>query len=148
MTKTKRYLVTLFSVCGRKAAVVASRAIAKICLVLLIAQLGCAVQAVVLQPPPDAPVQTVEITAKKYSFAPAEIRVRKGTVVRLVYESLDTEHGVWIAQYGIDRDIPGAGRGSVTIELYASEVGTFTIRCSNFCGVGHPWMTGKLIVED
>ena len=65
---TKRYLVTLFSVCGRKAAVVASRAIAKICLVLLIAQLGCAVQAVVLQPPPDAPVQTVEMTAKKYSF--------------------------------------------------------------------------------
>ena len=69
-------------------------------------------------------------------------------MVRLVYESLDTEHRVRIAQHGIDRDIPGAGRGSVTIELYASEVGTFTIRCSNFCGVGHPWMTGKLIVED
>ena len=97
--------------------------------------------------PPDAPAQTIEVTAQKYHFTPEEIRVMRGTVVRLVLQSLDTEHGIAIPRYGIDVDIPNKGQGTVTVEFYAREPGIYDFHCSNFCGLGHWGMDGKVIVE-
>jgi len=98
--------------------------------------------------PPDVTVQTIDVTAQKYHFTPEEIRVKRGRVVRMVLQSLDTEHGIAIPRYGIDRDIPKQGEGTVTIELYAREAGTYAFHCSNFCGLGHFGMKGRLIVEE
>ena len=88
--------------------------------------------------PPDAPAQTIEVTAQKYHFTPEEIRVMRGTVVRLVLQSLDAEHGIAIPRYG---------QGTVTVEFYAREPGIYDFHCSNFCGLGHWGMDGKVIVE-
>jgi heme/copper-type cytochrome/quinol oxidase subunit 2 len=38
------------------------------------------------------------------------------------------------------------GKDPVTIEFTASEVGTFPILCSLFCGDGHADMKGALVV--
>ena len=120
-----------------------------LCALLVLGVLCCAGRVPTLGDVPlGVPVQTVEVTAEKYRFKPSEIRVTQGTVVRLVFRSLDIKHGVKIGRYGIDRDIPRKGQGSVSIEFYAREPGTYKFHCSKFCGLGHPWMKGKLIVEE
>ena len=98
--------------------------------------------------PPNAPVETIEITARKYAFTPDTIRVKQGTIVRLALRSLDTAHGIKIGRYGIDKDIPKKGKGSVTVEFYARKPGVYDFHCSNICGLGHFGMDGKLIVEE
>ena len=98
--------------------------------------------------PQDAAVRIIEVTAQKYHFVPAVIRVKRGTVVRLVFQSLDTEHGVKIPRYGIDVDIPKNGHGTVAVEFYTRDLGTYDFHCSNFCGLGHWGMDGKIFVEE
>ncbi len=95
--------------------------------------------------PPDAPVERVQVTAKRYEFSPDPIRVKQGSHVILEVESLDVTHGLAIGDYGIDVTLPPHQK--VTVEFYAKDAGEFTIHCSHFCGLGHLGMKGKLIVE-
>ena len=95
--------------------------------------------------PPDAPVQNIHMTAKRFEFSPAEFRVNHGTHVILEIESLDVTHGFKIGKYEINATIPE--KEKVTVEFYAREPGTYPFKCSHFCGAGHFGMNGKLIVE-
>lgn len=95
-----------------------------------------------------SPFRVIEVTAQKYHFTPEEIRVKQGTVVHLIIKSLDTVHGIAIPRYGIERDIPKQGDGAITVEFYAREAGEYAFHCSNFCGLGHFGMKGKIIVEN
>ena len=98
--------------------------------------------------PTDAPVQKTEMTAQKYRFSPEEIHVKRGILVQFTIRSLDTEHGIAIPRYGIDQDIPKQSKGTISVEFYAREIGTYGFHCSNFCGLGHWGMKGKIIVEE
>ena len=95
--------------------------------------------------PPDAPVQNIHITAKRYKYTPDVVLVKQGTHVILEIESLDAKHGFQIDQYGINVTIPE--KAKVTVEFYAWEPGTYPFKCSHFCGFGHFGMKGKIIVE-
>ena len=95
--------------------------------------------------PPDAPVQKIRMTAKRYEYTPDVVLVKQGTHVILEIESLDITHGFKIGQYGINVTIPE--KEKVTVEFYAREPGTYPFKCSHFCGFGHFGMNGKLIVE-
>ncbi len=95
--------------------------------------------------PPDAPVEKVQVTAKRYEFSPDPIRVKQGSHVILEVESLDVTHGLAIGEYGIDVTLPP--HKVVTVEFYAKDAGEFGIHCSHLCGLGHLGMKGKLIVE-
>ena len=95
--------------------------------------------------PPDAPVQKIHITAKRYKYTPDVVLVKQGTHVILEIESLDAEHGFQIDQYGINVTIPE--KAKVTVEFYAREPGTYPFKCSHFCGIGHFGMKGKIVVE-
>ena len=97
--------------------------------------------------PPDAPVQLIKITAQKYQFEPETIRVPVNTHVFIKIESLDRVHGFKLERYGIDKEIPAKGEGTVSVEFYTRERGTYKFKCSQRCGIKHPWMNGKLIVE-
>ena len=57
----------------------------------------------------------------------------------------DCLHGFEIKQFKVSKEIP-RGSEPVTIEFTASEVGTFPILCSLFCGDGHNDMKGALVV--
>lgn len=65
-------------------------------------------------------------------------------------ESQDTAteavlHGFWIPEFRIKQDmIPGM---VVPIHFTPSEIGTFRIVCSEFCGLGHSKMWGKVVVQ-
>lgn len=80
----------------------------------------------------------VEVVAKKFEFTPSEITLRKGEPVVLALKSVDTTHGIRISELGIDMK---AGKGkSSEYSFTPDKVGTFTGKCSVFCGAGHGQM--------
>ena len=89
----------------------------------------------------------IKMTAQKYKFEPEIVRVPINTRVFITIESLDKVHGFKLIRYGIDKEIPAKGEGTVTVEFYARERGTYKFKCSQRCGIKHPWMNGKLVVE-
>jgi cytochrome c oxidase subunit II len=92
----------------------------------------------------EAPAE-FKITAQRYMFAPNEIRVKRGSRVKLVITALDGEHGFKLPVLQIDQMLP---RGQpTTVEFTADRVGRFPYQCSHVCGLGHRKMKGVLIVE-
>jgi cytochrome c oxidase subunit II len=107
-------------------------------------------------------VQTIDLTAKKYEFAPSTIRVKQGTRVQLKIRAIDHAHGFKISEMpdGVDtKGNPGlvfaSAQGctkieegkSETVEFIAQTSGTYAFRCCVRCGWHHRGMKGELIVE-
>jgi cytochrome c oxidase subunit 2 len=87
----------------------------------------------------------IKMTAVKYKFTPAIVRVKQGDRVRLVITALDREHGFKLEAFQIERKLP---KGEpVAVEFTADRAGTFPFQCSEFCGLGHKGMKGQLVVE-
>jgi len=87
----------------------------------------------------------IELTAEKYDFKPDTITVKKGDRVRLVITAVDHDHGFKIDAFHINQKLP---KGQpVTVEFTADQTGTFPFQCSQFCGLGHKKMKGRLVVE-
>lgn len=113
---------------------------------------GAAIAASVMVPGRPAPGQpaspaprVVEVTAKKFAFAPAEIRLRKGEPVTLRLTTLDVRHGLFSRPLGIDAEFdPGAPRD---VTLTPQEPGTYVVICDRFCGSGHGSMKISVVVE-
>ena len=88
---------------------------------------------------------TIQVTAKKYEFNPAVITVKQGQQVKLVITATDRDHGFKLAAYNIEQKLK---KGVATpVEFTADKAGTFPFECSEFCGLGHSRMKGKLVVE-
>lgn len=113
---------------------------------------------------PQGDVQVIEVSAKKYEFTPAEIRVKKGAHVQLKATATDRDHGIQISAIAEGADKTGepglkfdanATRPEfklpkdqpVTIEFTANQAGTYDFKCSLFCGMGHGGMRGQIVVE-
>jgi len=88
----------------------------------------------------------IEVTARRFEFAPSEITLIKGEPVVLVLKSLDVTHGFRFRELGIETK---AGKGQTSeIAFTPDKAGTFVGHCSVFCGPGHGGMTLTLrIVE-
>lgn len=118
---------------------------------VVLVMIGCT-SVVVVSPlggmPPEAPIERIKMTAQRYKFSPEIVHVKVGTHVLIEIEGLDVKHGFKVDRYGINIEIPAKGKGTVIAEFYARETNTYTFKCSHFCGIKHPWMTGKLVVEE
>ncbi len=107
-------------------------------------------------------VQTIDVTAKKYEFIPATIRVKQGTSVQLKITATDHTHGFQISDAPKEAD--GKGKAGLvfsnpqkcskiekgqtaTIEFTAQTPGTYPFKCCVHCGLHHGAMKGELIVE-
>lgn len=95
----------------------------------------------------DGAVRTFNITAKEWSFEPAIIKVNPGDMVRFTVTSLDVWHGFAINELGINLAIPGK-ETVVSEAVIPADIGEgmYTMYCSVFCGLGHPYLKGKVIV--
>ncbi len=91
------------------------------------------------------PTQTVTMTAERFHFTPEKVHVKAGTLVTISVTAEDGTHGFDLPAFGIDEEIPEGKTKSV--EFYAQEKGEYPFHCSHFCGMGHPWMTGTIVVE-
>ena len=90
--------------------------------------------------------RVVHITAKRFTFTPAEVRLRKGETVVLELTSEDRVHGFNLHAFGIRKDIVPKEVTRVTIT--PDKEGTYPFRCDVFCGDGHEDMTGTLVVTE
>jgi cytochrome c oxidase subunit 2 len=95
-------------------------------------------------PAADAAVETITMTAKKYEFSPSVVTVAKGQHVKLEVTALDRDHGLEIKDYNVNTDLKKGV--PATIEFVADREGEFTFKCSDYCGLGHGKMKGKLVV--
>jgi cytochrome c oxidase subunit 2 len=103
--------------------------------------------AAICSPAQETPAGASEIkmTAVKYKFTPDIIKVKKGDRVRLVVTAMDRDHGFKLEAFQIEKKLP---KGEpVAVEFTADRAGTFPFQCSQFCGLGHGKMKGKLVVE-
>jgi cytochrome c oxidase subunit 2 len=85
------------------------------------------------------------LTARKYTFEPEIIDVRRNDIVRLTITSVDIAHSFTVDAYRIQKRIPPGG--SVTFEFRADEVGRFPFYCSMRADSGCEEMRGELIVR-
>jgi cytochrome c oxidase subunit II len=80
-------------------------------------------------------VPTMTIHAVRYEFDPAEITLKKGKQVRLLFIADDVAHGISIPGLNIDVDLPKHTGEIVTVTPQTA--GDFDGECSKYCGVGH-----------
>lgn len=86
-----------------------------------------------------------EVKAKRFSYTPNSIKVKKGDLVRIRLISEDVHHGFFLDGYNIQTSAYPGKEGS--LEFVADKNGRFSFRCSVTCGDFHPYMVGYLHVE-
>jgi heme/copper-type cytochrome/quinol oxidase subunit 2 len=94
---------------------------------------------------PAVETRSFAITAERFKFEPATLEVNEGDLVRLTFRSADTTHGFELKEYDLKLEIPKDGE-SVTVEFVADKPGRFVFACSEYCGIGHRGMRGRLVV--
>jgi cytochrome c oxidase subunit 2 len=104
--------------------------------VLLLAPMASAV---------DAP-RRIEVAAKRFSFAPAEITLKKGEPVVLVFHSADVTHGIKFKELNLATEI--GKEGTNELAFTPMQTGDFVGHCSHFCGSGHGSMVLTLHVTE
>ena len=89
--------------------------------------------------------RVIEITAKRYAFAPDTITLKKGETVKLRLHSEDVTHGFFSRQLKIDETVEPGKTAEVT--LTPQTAGIFKTICDHFCGAGHGNMAMTIVVE-
>ena len=82
--------------------------------------------------------QRFEIIAKRFSYQPNEITVKKGQPVTLVFHSMDVNHGFASEDFHLKAEIPKHQTTQVTFT--PQHDGDFIAKCAHFCGAGHGQM--------
>ena len=87
--------------------------------------------------------RVIEITAKRFQFAPGQLTLKKGEEVVLRLHSEDVTHGFYSKPLGIDATIePGK---TTEVPITPAAAGKYVVICDHFCGAGHGNM--KLTIE-
>ncbi len=89
-------------------------------------------------------VRVITVAAKKYEFIPNPIVVNVGEKVLLKITATDVDHGIGIKEFKIEQKLPKGSEQA--IGFTPDKTGTFTINCTEWCGLGHMAMKGKFIV--
>ena len=88
--------------------------------------------------------QVIKITARRFSYSPNQLKLRKGVPVVLELTSTDVVMGFNVPDFQTRADIMP---GRVTrVRFVPDKVGTFTFLCDIFCGSGHETMNGTITV--
>jgi cytochrome c oxidase subunit 2 len=77
----------------------------------------------------------IEITAKRFTFEPGDITLKKGQPVVIELKSIDVPHGLRFRDLNVSLKV-GAG-GTAEVEFTPQKTGDFVGHCSVFCGSGH-----------
>ncbi len=94
----------------------------------------------------QAAPRTIEITAKRSTYTPDEITLKKGQPVVLVLKSVDVAHGLRIRDLNVSFKVRAGGTAQV--QFTPEKTGDFIGHCIVFCGPGHGSMILKLHVVD
>ena len=88
--------------------------------------------------------QVIKILARRFTYTPNKLTLKKGVPVILELASADVLMGFNVPDFDVRADIiPGQ---AARVRLVPDKVGTFTFLCDIFCGSGHETMTGTITV--
>ncbi len=80
-----------------------------------------------------------------------ELHVPVDRQLAVEVEALDVLHSFWVPEWGIKRDLVPAGPGGDEIDndfvVTPNEEGTFSLICTELCGLGHSTMRATVVVE-
>lgn len=93
----------------------------------------------------DSP-RRIDVTAKRFTYVPAEITLKKGQPVVLIIRSADVAHGLRFRDLNLDMKISKGG--TAEMKFTPEKTGDFVGHCSVFCGSGHGGMMLTLHVVD
>lgn len=88
----------------------------------------------------------IEVIAKRYTYVPAEIALKKGEPVVIVLRSEDVAHGIKFKELNLQTDIGKAKTSELSFT--PTQAGDFVGHCSHFCGAGHGSMALTLHVTE
>ncbi len=95
----------------------------------------------VVEPPPGSDVYFL---GRQFSWDPV-IKLKKGETYRLHISSADVLHGFSVYPMNINfMVIPGY---DYVLTVTPTEAGEYRVVCNEYCGPGHQFMVGKIIVE-
>jgi cytochrome c oxidase subunit 2 len=101
----------------------------------------------------------VEVTAQQFAWdfdypeagvTSREFHVPVGRQLELHLRALDVLHSFWVPEWRIKRDlVPGAPCCSIddTVVVTPDKEGTYSVICTELCGVGHSTMRVRVVVE-
>ncbi len=89
--------------------------------------------------------KVINITAKRFAYAPSMIKLKKGETVTLRLRSEDVTHGFFSRPLKIDATLKPGETEEITVTPETQ--GTFPVICDHFCGSGHGSMSMTFVVE-
>ena len=102
-----------------------------------------------------ANTQDVAITGQQFAwtfdytalgFKAGELHLVKGTPYHFKLRAKDVIHSFWVPQFRMKKDaVPGL---TTDIRVTPTRTGTYTLACTELCGLGHATMRAKVVVED
>ncbi len=88
--------------------------------------------------------QAIKILARRFTYTPNKLSLKKGVPVVLELTTADVLMGFSAPDFDVRADIvPGQ---VAKVRLVPDKVGTFTFLCDVFCGSGHETMNGTITV--
>jgi len=78
----------------------------------------------------------IEIIAKRFTYDPDVITLKRGEPVVLVLHSIDVTHGLKVAELNINSEDIKKGKDS-ELQFTPQEPGQYVGQCAHFCGKGH-----------
>lgn len=94
----------------------------------------------------QAAPRKIEISAKRFTFDPAEITLKKGQPVVIVLKSTDVAHGLRFRDLNVEVKVTAGG--TAEMKFTPQKTGDFVGHCYVFCGKGHGSMAMTLHVVD
>jgi len=88
--------------------------------------------------------QVIKILARKFTYSPNKLTVKKGVPVVLELTTADVLMGFYVPDFDIRADI--VPEQVTRVRLVPDKTGTFTFLCDVFCGSGHETMNGTITV--
>jgi cytochrome c oxidase subunit II len=80
-----------------------------------------------------------------------ELHVPVDRQLEITVRAYDVIHSFWVPEWGIKRDAVPAGPGGDEIDdefvVTPDEEGTYSLICTEFCGIGHATMRATVVVE-
>lgn len=96
-------------------------------------------------PAADSP-RRIEVVAKRFTYVPAEIKLKKDQPVVMILHSEDVAHGLKFKDLNLQAEIKKGY--SSELAFTPAQTGDFVGHCSHFCGAGHGSMTLILHVTE
>jgi cytochrome c oxidase subunit 2 len=90
--------------------------------------------------------KVIKVTAKRFTYTPSNLTLKKGEPVILEFDTQDVLMGFNLPDFNVRADIVP---DKVTrVRFVPDKAGTFAFLCDIFCGSGHEEMNGHITVVD